>query len=123
MSKLIVGESSPWTNFYDPGRISLSAAGNFVMENLTAVKNFAEYVAPGELGSIEELQPGKGAIIREGCRKWQPIAMKAASFIAYRQRARMLAAICTGIRWSDAGIVHVMDRISRSMVCRSMHLR
>jgi Rieske Fe-S protein len=36
---------------------------------VTAVKNFAEYVAPGELASSDELKPGQGAIIREGLRK------------------------------------------------------
>ena len=36
---------------------------------MTAVKNFAEYVAPGELKSVDELKPGQGAIIREGLTK------------------------------------------------------
>lgn len=39
------------------------------MENATAIKNFAEYVAPGELDSVEKLQPGEGAIVREGLTK------------------------------------------------------
>ena len=38
-------------------------------ENVTAVKNFAEYVAPGELKSVDELKPGQGAIVREGLTK------------------------------------------------------
>jgi Rieske Fe-S protein len=33
------------------------------------VKNFAEYLAPGELKSFDELKPGKGAIIRDGLSK------------------------------------------------------
>ena len=36
---------------------------------MTAVKNFAEYVAPGELKSVDELKPGQGAIVREGLTK------------------------------------------------------
>jgi len=50
-------------------RVPLAAAPNFFVENATALKNFAEYVAPGELASVEELRPGQGAIIREGVRK------------------------------------------------------
>ncbi len=69
LSRLITGEECPWTSFYDPSRVIASAATNFVAENVTAVKNFAEYVAPGELKSVDELQPGKGAIVREGLRK------------------------------------------------------
>ena len=33
------------------------------------VKNFAEYLAPGDLSSLDELKPGQGAIVREGLRK------------------------------------------------------
>ena len=66
---LIVNGSSPWQEVYDPARKPVSAVGNFVSENLTAVKNFVEYLAPGELNSFDELKPGKGAIIRQGLQK------------------------------------------------------
>jgi glycine/D-amino acid oxidase-like deaminating enzyme/nitrite reductase/ring-hydroxylating ferredoxin subunit len=69
ISRLVAGETCPWEPFYDPSRIPVSAAKNFISENITAVKNFAEYIAPGELSSVEELKPGKGAIIREGLHK------------------------------------------------------
>jgi len=36
------------------------------MENSTALKNLAEYVTLGELSSVNELEPGQGAITREG---------------------------------------------------------
>jgi Rieske Fe-S protein len=39
------------------------------MENSTALKNLAEYVTSGEISSADELEPGQGAIIREGLRK------------------------------------------------------
>jgi glycine/D-amino acid oxidase-like deaminating enzyme/nitrite reductase/ring-hydroxylating ferredoxin subunit len=69
LSSLITGEKCPWAEFYDPSRVTVSAVKNLIVENFTAVKNFAEYIAPGELSSVEELKPGKGAIIREGLRK------------------------------------------------------
>ena len=69
ISRLIAGEACPWKTFYDPSRVPVSAAKNFIAENITAVKNFAEYIAPGELGSVEDLKPGRGAIIREGLHK------------------------------------------------------
>ena len=53
----------------DPARKPVTAAGAFISENLTALKNFAEYVAPGELKSVEELKPGCGAIVRDGLKK------------------------------------------------------
>ena len=54
---------------YAPGRVPLKAAKNFIVENVTAIKSFAEYVAPGELGSLDDLKPGHGAIVRRGLEK------------------------------------------------------
>jgi glycine/D-amino acid oxidase-like deaminating enzyme/nitrite reductase/ring-hydroxylating ferredoxin subunit len=68
-SALILGGNARWTDVYDPARKTPSAIGNFLKENVTAVKNFAEYLAPGELSSIEDLKPGHGAIIRQGLSK------------------------------------------------------
>jgi Rieske Fe-S protein len=36
---------------------------------VTALKNLSEYVAPGEIGSADELQPGEGGILRSGLKK------------------------------------------------------
>jgi Rieske Fe-S protein len=69
LSGLIVDGRHPWADIYDPARKPVKAAGTFISENLTAVKNFAEYVAPGELKSVEELKPGCGAIVRDGLKK------------------------------------------------------
>jgi Rieske Fe-S protein len=33
------------------------------------VKNFAEYLGPGEISSPDELQPGQGALMRSGLKK------------------------------------------------------
>jgi glycine/D-amino acid oxidase-like deaminating enzyme/nitrite reductase/ring-hydroxylating ferredoxin subunit len=69
ISELILTGKSPWTEGYDPARMPVKAAGTFISENLTAVKNFAEYVAPGEKSSWDDLAPGEGAIVRKGLSK------------------------------------------------------
>jgi len=69
ISDLILKGSSPWLEVYDPARKPVKATGTFVSENLTVAKNFAEYVAPGELSSWDELKPGQGAIVRKGVSK------------------------------------------------------
>lgn len=66
---LVTGGESKWAELYAPDRKPLKAAKNWVMENSTALKNLAEYVAPGEISSIDKLEPGQGAIIREGLKK------------------------------------------------------
>jgi glycine/D-amino acid oxidase-like deaminating enzyme/nitrite reductase/ring-hydroxylating ferredoxin subunit len=90
LSQLIAGETCPWVEFYDPSRITLSAAKTFIAENITAVKNFAEYIAPGELKSVDELKPGKGAIVREGLRK-------VAAFRDDKGQVHRVSAACTHV--------------------------
>lgn len=69
ISDLITTGKSKWQEVYDPSRKPLRAITNYARENMTAIKNFAEYVAPGEISSYEELERGKGAIVREGLKK------------------------------------------------------
>ena len=66
---LILGEKHPWEELYAPGRTPVKAAKNFVMENTTVLKNFAEYIAPGQLSSLDKLGRGQGAIVRRGLEK------------------------------------------------------
>jgi glycine/D-amino acid oxidase-like deaminating enzyme/nitrite reductase/ring-hydroxylating ferredoxin subunit len=68
-SALICGENPRWQEVYEPTRKTPLGIVNYVRENLTAVKNFAEYLAPGELNSLDELKPGRGAIVRKGLSK------------------------------------------------------
>jgi glycine/D-amino acid oxidase-like deaminating enzyme/nitrite reductase/ring-hydroxylating ferredoxin subunit len=89
-SALILNQSARWQEVYEPSRKTLSAINNYLRENLTAVKNFSEYLAPGELNSLNELKPGQGAIVRNGLTK----------IAAYRDRAGVLqtrSATCTHI--------------------------
>ena len=69
ISDLILKRESPWRDVYDPSRKPVMAVGTFASENLTVPKNFAEYVAPGEKSSWDELKPGEGAIVRKGLSK------------------------------------------------------
>jgi Rieske Fe-S protein len=87
-SALIRGEVLRWSEVYEPSRKTPAAIGNFMRENVTALKNFAEYLAPGELASADDLKPGHGAIIRQGMSK----------IAAYRDEAGQLyarSAACT----------------------------
>lgn len=66
---LILERENEYTAVYDPDRKPLKAATTYVSENITAATNFTEYLAPGELSSVDELEPGQGAIIRRGLSK------------------------------------------------------
>jgi glycine/D-amino acid oxidase-like deaminating enzyme/nitrite reductase/ring-hydroxylating ferredoxin subunit len=95
---LIHGEQHPWQDLYSPNRVPLKAAKNFLTENATALTNFAEYIAPGELRSLDQLKSGQGAIIRRGLEK----------IAAYRDedgRLHLNSAKCTHVgchlHWND----------------------
>ena len=69
LADLILKGSSPWEPVYDPARKTLAGLSNLLSENMTAIKNFAEYLLPGDLASIDELKPGQGGVIRDGLSK------------------------------------------------------
>ena len=66
---LVTGGKSDWAKLYSPDRKPLKAAKNWVVENSTALKNLAEYLAAGEISSVDELKRGQGAIVRSGLKK------------------------------------------------------
>ena len=68
-AKLITGGQSDWAELYAPDRRPLKAARNWVVENSTALKNLAGYLAPGEIDDADKLKPGEGAIVRQGLKK------------------------------------------------------
>ena len=60
---------------------------------------------------------------RRACARSRRSATTSGASIGYRQPAPMWAAICTGIRWSGAGIAPATARISPSTERHSMHRR
>ena len=71
IAPLILGEESPYADLFDPGRKPAArvSIGEFVKGQIGAARNFAEYLGPGELGSVDELKPGEGGILRRGLSK------------------------------------------------------
>ncbi len=66
---LIQGRPNPWASLYDPSRIRVGAAGDFLKENLNVAAQFTSWVTPGEVKSADEIAPNSGAVIREGLSK------------------------------------------------------
>jgi glycine/D-amino acid oxidase-like deaminating enzyme len=90
-SALILGRDCGWTDVYDPSRKTPGGIGNFLTENATAVKNFAEYLAPGELDAASDLKAGRGAIIRHGLSK----------IAAYRDESGKLTHVGCHLHWNS----------------------
>ena len=69
ITDLIQGRANAWADLYDPSRIRVKAAGDFIKENLDVAAQFAAYLTPGEVSSVDEITPNTGAVVREGIRK------------------------------------------------------
>jgi glycine/D-amino acid oxidase-like deaminating enzyme/nitrite reductase/ring-hydroxylating ferredoxin subunit len=88
VARMIMQDEALWQELYGPERKTASALSTFISENITAVKNLAEYIAPGEVKSYAEIAPGHGAIVRHGTQK----------VAAYRDENGVLharSAVCT----------------------------
>lgn len=69
LTDLIVGRESPWTHLYDPGRITARAVADFAKETFNVVAQYTDLVTPGEVGDVDEIARGEGAVIRRGLAK------------------------------------------------------
>jgi Rieske Fe-S protein len=69
ITDLIHGATVPWTELYDPSRISLKAARTFAKENANVAWQYTDWIRSGELDSAAEIAAGDGAVIRRGARK------------------------------------------------------
>ncbi|HYC48766.1 MAG TPA: FAD-dependent oxidoreductase [Thermoanaerobaculia bacterium] len=69
LTDLIAGRENAWATLYDPARKSLRAAMEFTRENLNMAAQYADHLTPGDVGSVEEIAPGEGVILRRGFRQ------------------------------------------------------
>ncbi|NUQ18310.1 MAG: FAD-dependent oxidoreductase [Sphingomonas sp.] len=72
IAALILGEGSRFADVLDPGRKSLTSTtslAELARGQAGVIANFTEYVRPGEVKSVDELEPGEGAIMRDGLHK------------------------------------------------------
>ena len=66
---LIQGHPNRWEKLYDPARVRVGAAGEFLKENLNVAAQYASWMTPGEVSSLDEITPNTGAVMREGLSK------------------------------------------------------
>ncbi|HEY9066882.1 MAG TPA: FAD-dependent oxidoreductase [Burkholderiaceae bacterium] len=69
LAELILGRDHPWRDVYDPSRKSLRAAGEFAKENANVAAQYADWLTPGDVKSLDEIAPGEGRVIRHHLKK------------------------------------------------------
>jgi glycine/D-amino acid oxidase-like deaminating enzyme/nitrite reductase/ring-hydroxylating ferredoxin subunit len=66
---LIVGRDNPWVTLYDPERKTLPATDTFARQDPKVAEEYAHWLTPDEVSTVEEIKPGMGAVIRRGSSK------------------------------------------------------
>jgi glycine/D-amino acid oxidase-like deaminating enzyme/nitrite reductase/ring-hydroxylating ferredoxin subunit len=69
LTDLILGRENPWETLYDPSRKTLRAAGEYAKEGLNVAAQYADWVSGGDVGSVDEIAPDSGAVLRRGLTK------------------------------------------------------
>ena len=69
ITDLITTGASAWEEVYAPSRKIQKNIGEFISENITPLKNLAEYLTASEIASVEGLRPGEGRVVRSGLKK------------------------------------------------------
>jgi Rieske Fe-S protein len=88
ITDLIEERPNRWSDLYDPSRIRVGAAGEFIKENVNVAAQYTSYVTPGDVSSTDEITPTTGAVMRDGATK----------VAVYRDEAgelHRMSAICT----------------------------
>lgn len=70
INDIIMGNPNKYIDLYDPSRITLRTGMDFLKEvGNMAYKMGKDWIAPGDIKDVDELKPGKGAILSKGLEK------------------------------------------------------
>ncbi|HEY3395532.1 MAG TPA: Rieske 2Fe-2S domain-containing protein, partial [Lacipirellulaceae bacterium] len=99
LTDLILGKQNPWATLYDPSRKPIRAAGAFAQENLNVARQYLDWVTPGEVKSLRDIEPDCGAVLRRGL-------SKVAVYRDEKGKAHELSAVCPHlgciVHWNGA---------------------
>ena len=69
ITDLIMERDNEWADLYEPSRKTLRALPEFARENLNVAMEYTGLVTSGEVDSVAEIEPGRGAVMRRGLTK------------------------------------------------------
>jgi glycine/D-amino acid oxidase-like deaminating enzyme/nitrite reductase/ring-hydroxylating ferredoxin subunit len=65
----IMGRENPWEQLYDPSRINIRSAGEFVRENINVAVQFKDWFGGEDLEKLNDISTGEGCIVKKGLNK------------------------------------------------------
>jgi glycine/D-amino acid oxidase-like deaminating enzyme/nitrite reductase/ring-hydroxylating ferredoxin subunit len=69
ITDLVNAKENPWVEIYKPSRIPLKVAGNYVREALSMAGQYSDWIAKGDIESVDKLENNEGAIVSSGLKK------------------------------------------------------
>jgi glycine/D-amino acid oxidase-like deaminating enzyme/nitrite reductase/ring-hydroxylating ferredoxin subunit len=69
LTDLVLGLKNPWASLYDPSRVKLGAAGEYVKENVNVAEQYRDWITEGDVESTDGIAAGEGAVVRRGSKK------------------------------------------------------
>jgi glycine/D-amino acid oxidase-like deaminating enzyme/nitrite reductase/ring-hydroxylating ferredoxin subunit len=70
VSDLIQGLDNKWADFYSPKRSPLKVPKRFFTEALNIAKQYGDYITKADIGKVDELKRGEGAILGKDLRRF-----------------------------------------------------
>ncbi|HLU67418.1 MAG TPA: FAD-dependent oxidoreductase [Kofleriaceae bacterium] len=122
---LITGRENPWADLYAPGRVSLRALGEIARDNLNIATQYAHWLEPSEVSSVDDIEPGEGALVRHGMRilavyrdgggelhRLSAVCQHLGCIVAWNSSEKTWDCPCHGSRYDRLG--HVINGPARS---------
>jgi glycine/D-amino acid oxidase-like deaminating enzyme/nitrite reductase/ring-hydroxylating ferredoxin subunit len=100
ISDLILRRENRWAGLYDPSRKTVGAAREFTAENLNVARQYADWLTPGEVRSVEEVARESGALMRRGLHK---VAVYRDAHGAVHERSAVCPHLGCIVHWNRAG--------------------
>jgi glycine/D-amino acid oxidase-like deaminating enzyme/nitrite reductase/ring-hydroxylating ferredoxin subunit len=69
VTDLILGIENKWADFYSPKRSPLNTPKTYLSEVFNMSRQYFDYVTRADIGEIDELLPGQGAILSKGLKR------------------------------------------------------
>jgi Rieske Fe-S protein len=98
LNELVQGRKHQWARLYDPARVRLRAAPEYIKENINVAEQYKDYFTGSETAAVDAIPPGEGAVIGRGRGK---IAVYRDEHGHIHQRSAICTHLYCIVHWND----------------------
>ena len=69
LTDLLCGRTNVWDELFDPQRLRVGSASEFLRENVDVAAQYGQWMTGGEVADAGDISPGCGAVMRSGLHK------------------------------------------------------